>query len=86
MVIMMRMVRTQISLTEEQMEALRDVAFRRRLPLAELMRQAVDRLLSEDRQGHQLQRALNAVRQGGAKAGPANIARDHDAYLVDDFE
>ena len=57
------MVRTQISLTEEQMGRLRAQARRRRVPIATIVREAVDRVVPPDPGQRQalFQRAVSAI-------------------------
>jgi post-segregation antitoxin (ccd killing protein) len=72
------MIRTQISLTEDQMKRLRAEARRRRLPVAALVREAVERGLatrSEDRRA-QFRRALSAV--GGFRSEAGDSSAGHD--------
>jgi Arc/MetJ-type ribon-helix-helix transcriptional regulator len=72
------MIRTQISLDERQMEGLRELARRRKVSMAELVREAVDALL-EKPTPDQWERASAVI--GKFRSGSPNIARDHDAYL-----
>lgn len=75
------MVRTQISLTEEQAEGLRRLAALRRRSQAALMREAVDQLLSAgDEEQHRIERARAVV--GAFSSGGAS-GRDHDETFVD---
>lgn len=72
------MVRTQISLTEEQMRRLRAEARRRRVPIAAVVRDAVDRAVPED-PGHRnerFRRALSAV--GRFNSGTGDVAARHN--------
>jgi hypothetical protein len=71
-------IRTQISLTEDQMRRLRAEARRRRVPLAEVVRDAVDRLVPSDPSDHDVrfQRALAAV--GSCGSGTGDVATRHD--------
>lgn len=71
-------IRTQISLDERQMEGLRELARRRNVSMAELVREAVDALL-EAPTPDQWERASAVI--GKYRSGDPNIARDHDAYL-----
>jgi len=78
------MIRTQISLTEEQMERLRREARRRHVSLAAVMRDALDRVVpGEDaRRGARIDALLAAA--GSATSGTGTVARDHDAILAED--
>lgn len=72
------MLRTQISLTEDQMRRLRREAKRRGVPIAEVVRDAVDRVVPPDPGGRQarLERALAAV--GRFRSGTGDVAARHD--------
>jgi hypothetical protein len=76
-------VRTQIQLTAEQAAALRDLAARRGVSLAELVRQGVGRLLADEDAREKRRRALALL--GRYDAGPADVSGDHDRYLEEDF-
>ncbi|MHB8398393.1 MAG: ribbon-helix-helix protein, CopG family [Candidatus Limnocylindrales bacterium] len=75
------MIRTQISLTEAQMQRLRREARRRHVSLAAVIRDAVDRVVPDEgaRQNGRIDRLLAAA--GSAASGTGSIARDHDAVL-----
>jgi hypothetical protein len=72
------MIRTQISLTEEQMRRLRLEAQRRKVAIAEVVRDAIDRTIPEDpgdrRARHQ--RLLSAA--GRFHSGSGDLAQHHD--------
>jgi Arc/MetJ-type ribon-helix-helix transcriptional regulator len=72
------MIRTQISLDVRQMDGLRELARRRNVSMAELVREAVDALL-EKPTPDQWERASAVI--GKFRSGDPNIARDHDAHL-----
>ena len=84
LVIMMSMIRTQISLDERQMEGLRALARQRNVSMAELVREAVDALLAAPSPDAR-ERARSVV--GRYRSGvPGNsFARDHDEALAEDF-
>ena len=75
------MIRTQISLTEDQMRRLRTEAQRRHVSIAALLRDAVEQVLpnqgAERARRHQV--LLGAA--GIAASGTGTVARDHDAVL-----
>jgi predicted DNA-binding ribbon-helix-helix protein len=80
------MVRTQIQLSEKQAKALKDLAARRKVSVAELIRQAVDEQLRaagsidpEDRK----RRALAAA--GRFHSGLTDLSTAHDRYLAEAF-
>lgn len=77
------MVRTQIQLTDDQANQLRELAAREGLSMAELIRQAVDLILvrrtavSVD----PWQRCKAAI--GGFHSGLGDVAERHDDYFVE---
>jgi Arc/MetJ-type ribon-helix-helix transcriptional regulator len=73
-------IRTQISLTEEQHEALRHLASRRARSMSALIRDAVDSLLVREGGDRRSARARFKAAAGSA-AGPADLAERHDDYL-----
>jgi len=77
------MVRTQIQLTEEQSQALKQLASERRVSVAELIRQATENLLRESstRDRAELKRrALSAA--GRFRSGEKDLSTKHDDYLA----
>lgn len=78
------MIRTQISLTEEQMKRLRGEARRRRLSLAAVIRDAVDRAVpGEDAErSARIEALLKAA--GSAASGSGTVATNHDDVLGGD--
>jgi hypothetical protein len=77
-------IRTQISLSERQMEALRQLARQRNVSMAQLLREAIDTLLAAPSPDVR-ERARAAV--GKHRSGVPNnsFARDHDDLLAEDF-
>jgi Ribbon-helix-helix protein, copG family len=77
------MIRTQIQLTEEQAVKLRRLAAARDVSMAELIRDAVDRLPDRDDRAERLNRALAVVRRGGFHdvEGRTDVSARHDEYL-----
>ena len=80
------MVRTQVQLTEEQYKALRSLAVRRQVSVAELVRQSVDMLI-ESSEGiskeERIRRALSIVGRFHSSEKGANVSENHDEYLAD---
>jgi hypothetical protein len=72
------MIRTQISLTDDQMRRLRAEARRRDVPIAEVVRDAVDRLVPRDPDDREarFRTALAAV--GSCSSGTGDVAVRHD--------
>lgn len=77
------MVRTQISMTEEQAEGLRRLAASRRRSQAALLRDALDELLA----GSDRARRLDAAREviGKYESEHEDTAEAHDAALDEAF-
>ena len=75
------MIRTQVSLTEEQMARLRREARRRAVSLAAVVRDAVDRSVPDDELARvdRLERALRAA--GSVASGTGDVAARHDDVL-----
>lgn len=76
------MVRTQIQLTEEQARALHELAARRGVSLAELIREGAERVLAEA--GRRDRREAARALLGRYHIGPDDAARHHDRYLYDE--
>lgn len=72
------MIRTQVSLTEEQMRRLRAEARRRKVPIAEVVRDAVDRIVPADPGDRRarFERLLGAA--GRFHSGSGDLAARHD--------
>jgi predicted DNA-binding protein len=80
------MVRTQVQLTHEQMTALRKLSASSGRSMADLIREALDLLLSNGsrRSDEELRRrALNAA--GRFRSGSRDISSQHDRYLEEAY-
>ena len=77
------MVRTQISITEEQAERLRHLAATRNVSQSYLVRQAVEALLDRDELEQRLKRARRPL--GAYRSGGSDAAVQHDEVLADTF-
>ena len=80
------MIRTQIQLTEDQYESLRQLAITTERSVADLVREGVDHVLasrSAPRREERVERALAAV--GRYASGKNDVSRDHDRYLAEAF-
>lgn len=80
------MIRTQIQLTEEQLERLRRLAAERGISLAELVRQSVDVFVRTQNlvdPEDQRRRALQAA--GRFRSGRRDLAGQHDRYLTEAY-
>jgi hypothetical protein len=75
------MIRTQISLTEEQMRRLRREARRRRVSLAAVIRDAVDQVVPDEDAARRERVETLLATAGMASSGTGSVARDHDAAL-----
>jgi hypothetical protein len=76
-------VRTQIQLTDAQAQALKRVARERDVSMAQLVREAVDRVLDEDERQVKWRRALAVVGKYRDREGRTDVARNHDRYLAE---
>ena len=80
------MIRTQIQLTEQQANALKELAHRENASIAELTRRAIDYWL-ETVDGvsvkERRQRALAVV--GRFRSGQSDISERHDDYLAEAY-
>lgn len=77
------MVRTQIQLTESQLQALKKMAASRRVSVARLIRQAVDSIIESNPQvdpEEKRKRALDIVGKFGS--GKHDVSTKHDEYLL----
>lgn len=73
------MKRTQISLAEDQLAALRQRAQEQGVSIAALLREAVDALLHRAPTDDAVARSLAAV--GSYRSAAENVAEDHDDFL-----
>lgn len=81
------MVRTQIQLTEEQYEALKRIASKEHVSMAEYIRRVLDRSLDREAQlGDEARRRMALQAMGKARSGKTDISRRHDDYLVEAIE
>ena len=80
------MVRTQIQLTDEQAERLRELSATRRESVASLIRKAVDQfIISGNPDRSALYRQAETI-VGKYESDPNDISLHHDRYLEGDFE
>jgi urease gamma subunit len=81
------MIRTQIQLTEEQSEALKQLAAREGKTVAELIRLGVDLLIHSERviDSEELRRRALAV-AGMFHSGDEDLSTNHDRYASEAFE
>ncbi len=80
------MIRTQISMTEEQAEALKRLAAIRHVSQAALLRDALDELLGNETRLRRIERARAATgAYRSSEEPPSETAAGHDALLDDAF-
>ncbi len=77
------MVRTQIQLTVEQAEKAKRLAAERGVSMAEVIREAVDRLPERDDRAGRFTRALAVVGTGRDIEGMTDVSLRHDEYLAE---
>ena len=80
------MVRTQIQLTEEQAQILKEMSREKGVSMAELIRQSIDsfiRFRNQPTLAEKRQRALSIV--GIASSGVTDLATEHDRYLAEAY-
>jgi Arc/MetJ-type ribon-helix-helix transcriptional regulator len=81
------MVRTQIQLSEEQARALKDLAAKYHVSMAELIRQAVDDWLRSADTVDREERKRRAIAAAGRfRSELTDLSTAHDRYLVEAFE
>lgn len=81
------MVRTQVQLTNEQVQELKRMAADRGVSMAEIIRQSIDAFMRTPglpSQAELRRRALLAA--GSLRGGPSDLAKRHDEYLVEAYE
>jgi hypothetical protein len=77
------MVRTQIQLTEEQSQTLKEMAQERGVSIAELIRQSIDNFIRARNQltlDEKRRRALSII--GQFASGVPDLSTEHDYYLA----
>jgi predicted transcriptional regulator len=79
------MTRTQVQLTDEQMQRLRELAERQGRSVAEVIRKSVDSYIAREQEDREAlwERAIAAI---GKFPGPADLAIHHDEYFVRGIE
>ena len=75
--------RTQIQLSDEDARALKELAARRGVSMAQMIRDGVANILRESDNARKWQRALALV--GRFSSGESDISERHDDYLSEDF-
>ena len=81
------MVRTQIQLTEQQHEELKRLSQSRKVSMAELIRQGVDRILKSSAHISDEERRERALAIAGRfHSGRSDISEKHDKYVAEAME
>jgi hypothetical protein len=81
------MVRTQVQLTEEQAQAVKQMAIERGVSIAEIIRQSVDAFVRSGGRPSQAELRKRALAAAGAvRGGPPDLSERHDEYAVEAFE
>lgn len=79
------MIRTQIQLTEEQVQALKALAAEQRVSVAELIRRSVDRLTASADLGQETRRQRALAVAGRFRSGCPDLSAEHDEYLAEAY-
>jgi hypothetical protein len=80
------MVRTQVQLTERQMNALKAMAHKRKVSVAELIRQGVECIIvdpGEMSMEEKWKRATEVVGMFSDEDGATDVSINHDKYLAE---
>jgi hypothetical protein len=78
------MIRTQIQLSEKQAKALKEIARRQHVSMAELIRRGVDVIIVSSYAVDPEARKKRAVDAAGRfSSGKGDVSRKHDDYLVE---
>jgi len=76
-------IRTQIQLTEAQVQALKLLAGKERLSMAEIIRVSIDRFLRQEAQtANEAQIVMAREAAGKYGCGLADLAENHDQYFA----
>ncbi|MBC8228948.1 CopG family transcriptional regulator [bacterium] len=78
--------RTQVRLTDKQIEVVRAIAAKKEISIAEIIRMSVDSFIQKEESKIRLQqkkRALSAI--GKFRSGLNDLAQNHDKYLAEDM-
>jgi hypothetical protein len=80
------MIRTQVQLTDRQLDALRDASAATGRSIADLIREGVDRYLerrSEPAREERIERAIGVA--GRFSSGRSDVSAHHDRHLAEAF-
>jgi hypothetical protein len=79
------MIRTQIQLTEDQVQKLREISLSSNESVASLIRNAIDRFLATGKPNRKAQYRQAMSLSGKYKTEQPDISVKHDRYLEEDF-
>ena len=80
------MIRTQVQLTDRQLEALRQASAATRRSVADLIRQGVDQYLAGRVELGREERIERAIRVAGKfSSGRSDVSANHDRHLAESF-
>ncbi len=81
------MIRTQIQLSEKQMQTLKTLAARRNVSVAELVRQGIDLLLHSTGEADPAEQQRRALALAGRfRSDVTDLALEHDHYLAEAYQ
>lgn len=80
------MIRTQIQLTEAQARALKRLAAERRVSIAELIRQSIDRLVLSAGPDADTKRQRAIAAAGRFHSGCSDLSAKHDQHLAEAYD
>ena len=82
----MKLIRTQVQLTDQQLQALRQLSARSGRSISDLVRQGIDDHLRGRAEASDEERKQRAIRIAGMFAsGQTDVSSKHDQYLADAF-
>ncbi|MGO9953493.1 MAG: ribbon-helix-helix protein, CopG family [Dissulfurispiraceae bacterium] len=79
------MIRTQVQLTEKQVEKIKSIAARKRQSMAEVVRDAIDGMIEGKTRPDLGERRKRALELAGKYKGESDLSTRHDDYLSEDF-
>jgi len=78
--------RTQVQLTDEQLQRLRELAERQGRTVAEVIRESVDTYIARAQRDDEELKARAIAIGGRFRSGVGDIAENHDEYLAQTIE
>jgi hypothetical protein len=76
-------IRTQVELTDQQAEALKALAAKRGVSMAELIRRGIDQVIRAERSLDEDRRKRALAIAEGFRSGLSDLAAEHDRYLTE---